>query len=79
MDSYNNLHSFYMWALETNYPPLDTRLWCFGLARKAFLLTIFLRIKVYPSNRINLDSRNSLYFFYDWALEAYSPHWDIRF
>ena len=37
--------------------------------KKAFIFTIFLKIKVHPSNGTNLDSHDNLYSFCDWALK----------
>ena len=73
MDSNNNLYSSCDWALYAYSPDWGTRYWCFGLARKAFLSTTFLWIKVHQSNGTNLDSQNSLHSFCDWALETLLP------
>ena len=64
LDSRNNLYFFVIGHFT--FSSLGTRYWCFSLARKAFLSTIFLIIKVYPSNKINLDSRNNLHSFCYW-------------
>ena len=58
------------------FSSLDTRHCFFGFARKAFLSTIFLIIKLHPWNKSNLDSHNNLHSFCDWALQSCSPHWD---
>ena len=55
---------------------MDTWYWCFGFAKKAFLSTIFHRIKVRPSIETNHNSRNHLYSFGDWVLLSCSPLWD---
>ena len=57
----------------------NTWYWCFRFARKAFLFTIFLIIKVYLWNEANLDSHNNLHSFCDCVLQSCSPHWDIRY
>ena len=57
----------------------NTRYWCFRFARKSFLSMIFLKINVRPSNELNLDSRNNLLFFYDWAPQSRSPYCGIRY
>ena len=64
LDSHNNLHSFCDWGLKSCSPHWDTRYWCFGFARKAFIFTIFRIIKVHPWNESNLDTSNNLYSFY---------------
>ena len=62
-DSRNNLHSFCYWAQQSCSLHWDTRYWCFGLARKAFLSTIFLIIKVHPWNETNLYTQYNLHSF----------------
>ena len=47
LDSHNNLHFFCDWALQSCSSRWDTRYWCFGLAREAFLSIDFLIIKVH--------------------------------
>ena len=63
LDTHNNLHFFLLWALQSCSPYWDTWYWCFGVARKAFLFTVFLIINVHPRNKSNLDAHNNLHCF----------------
>ena len=67
MDSCNNLHHFHDSPSQTYFPHSDTKYWCFGLAGKACLSTIFLRIKVYLLIETNDDSCCNRYYFHDSA------------
>ena len=63
-------------ALQSCSPHCDTRYWCFGFAREAFLSKIFLKINGHPWNDTNLDTRNNLYSFSFWVIQSSSLHWD---
>ena len=63
---FNNLYSFCDWELQLCSPHWDTQYWCFGLAKKAFLFTIFLIINVQPWNGRNLDTYYNLHSFCYW-------------
>ena len=47
LDTYNNLYSFLYCALQSCSCHWDTQHWCFDLAKKSFLSTIFLIVKVF--------------------------------
>ena len=64
LDTRNNLHSFFLWALQSCFLYPNTQYWCFGFTRKAFLFTIFRIINVYLWNTTNLGTNNNLYFFF---------------
>ena len=63
LDAHNNLISFYYFILQSCFPYLDTRYWCFILAREVFLSTIFLIIKVHSWNETNFDTHNNSILF----------------
>ena len=59
--SHNNLYYFHDWV-TTRFSYWDTWYWYFGLRRQAFNSTIVLRIKLYISKEISMDSHNNLHF-----------------
>ena len=79
LDSHNNLYSFSDSAQQSCSPRWNTRYWCFGFARKAFLSAIFPIIKVHLWKELNLDSHNNLHSFHNWAQQSCSPYWDTRY
>ena len=67
LDSHNN--SIFLWfSMAIMFSALGYTILMFWFGKKSFPSTIFLTIKVYPSNEITLDFHNNLYSFYDWAL-----------
>ena len=62
LDTRNNLHSFCYWQYNHD-PYIGYMILMFGFARKAFLSTIFLKIKIHPSNETNLGTHNNLHSF----------------
>ena len=68
-----------LFVLQSLSPYLDTRSWCFGFARKAFLSTIFLIINFHPWTETNVDNCNNLHFFWLWALQSCCPYLDTRY
>ena len=53
----------FVMALKSCFPHWDTRYWCPGFARKAFLYTIFLIIKVDFWKKTNKDTQYNLHSF----------------